>query len=60
VNQSEEEASEDGKCGVNVRVTASGSARAVGGNMCRSVCVGVLERVIGSFEMQLSRSTSNV
>jgi hypothetical protein len=28
-----------------------------GGNMCRSVCVGVLERGIGSFEMQLPRST---
>jgi hypothetical protein len=36
---------------------ASGSVWAVGGNMCRSVCLGVLERGIGSLEMQLSRQT---
>jgi hypothetical protein len=42
---------------VRVCVPASGSVRAVGGNMCRTVCRGVLERGIGSFEMQLSRST---
>lgn len=43
-------------CGMDV--PASGSVWAVGvvgGNMCRSVCLGVLERGIGSFEIQLSR-----
>ena len=34
-------------------VPASGSVRAVGGNMCRSVGLGVLETGIGSFEIQL-------